>query len=66
MLRYYDPLTQPFPRIPYDLAVQILRSEVDVNGLTAKAYLEGAIQKDTARQEEVLQEIQEREAAPMI
>ena len=56
-------VNQPFPRIPYDLAVQILRSEVDVNGLTAKAYLEGAIQKDTARQEEVLQEIQEREAA---
>ena len=56
-------VNQIFPRIPYDLAVQILRSEVDVNGMTAKAYLEGEIEKEVARQKEVVLEIEEREAA---
>ena len=56
-------VNQIFPRIPYDLAVQVLRSEVDVNGMTAKAYLEGEIEKEAARQKEVMLEIEEREAA---
>ena len=56
-------VNQIFPRIPYDLAVQVLRSEVDVNGMTAKAYLEGEIEKEVARQKEVMLEIEEREAA---
>ena len=66
--RDIDPLltvNETFPRISYDHAVQILRSELEVNGMTAKSFLEGTIEKEIQKQHKVAQEIEEREAAAM-
>jgi asparaginyl-tRNA synthetase len=56
-------LTQPFPRIPYEEAVQIIKGKKDVNGRNAIKVLEEDLAGVRSRMEAIKKDIAEREAS---
>jgi asparaginyl-tRNA synthetase len=56
-----ETVVKPFPRIPYDDAVSIIRGEKDVNGKNAIKSLEEELQGIKVRIEEIRNDIETRE-----
>src|SRR5439155_143505 len=57
---YLETITQPFPRIPYDEAVAIIRGEKDVDGKNAIKTLEGDLENVKSRIKEIESDIATR------